>query len=148
MIQYETDSRKIQPGQIFVAIKGHTVDGHDYIDQAISNGASKIIAEREVEARVPVVVVPNTNEYLTKVLQEEYSDQLKKLTLIGVTGTNGKTTTCYLTYQILKALGVKVAYMGTIGFYFEEEKKELPNTTPEILTIYKLFINIKRDALF
>ncbi len=141
MIQYETDSRKIQPGQIFVAIKGHTVDGHDYIDQAISNGASKIIAEREVEARVPVVVVPNTNEYLTKVLQEEYSDQLKKLTLIGVTGTNGKTTTCYLTYQILKALGVKVAYMGTIGFYFEEEKKELPNTTPEILTIYKLFMD-------
>lgn len=141
MIQYETDSRKIQPGQTFVAIKGHTVDGHDYIHQAVLNGASRIIAEREVDVDVPLMVVPNTSEYLTKALQEEYSEELKKLTLIGVTGTNGKTTTCYLTYQILKALGVKVAYMGTIGFYFEEEKQELPNTTPEILTIYKLFMD-------
>lgn len=140
MLKYETDSRKVKPGQTFVAIKGHTVDGHNYISDAIKNGAVAIIAEKEVEASVPVKIVPNSSEYLKEQLVNEYSEELNKLKIIGVTGTNGKTTTCYLTYQLLKSLNVKMAYMGTIGFFFEEEKIELPNTTPEILTIYKLFL--------
>lgn len=138
MINYETDSRKVQPGSTFVAIKGHTVDGHDFIETAIKNGAIKIIAEKEVECSVPVEVVSNTQEYLKEKLVEEYSESLTELKIIGVTGTNGKTTTCYLTYQLLKQLGVKVAYMGTIGFFYDDINLELPNTTPEILTIYKL----------
>ncbi len=139
MIKYETDSRKVKPGSIFVAMKGHTVDGHDYIEDAIKNGAVKIICEKKVNCQVPIEVVPNSEEYLKEKLQEEYSENLKSLKIIGVTGTNGKTTTCYLTYQLLKKLGVNVAYMGTIGFYYGDDKIELPNTTPEILTIYKLF---------
>lgn len=141
MLKYETDSRKVKPGQIFVAIKGHTVDGHDYIASAIENGAIKIIAEHQVEASVPVEIVENTNLWLKETLVQEYSKELKNLKIIGVTGTNGKTTTCYLTYQLLKLFGVKVAYMGTIGFYYEDIQIELPNTTPEILTIYKLLQN-------
>ncbi len=140
MLKYETDSRKVKPGQTFVAIKGHTVDGHDYIESAIKNGATAIIAERPVETSVPVTVVQDSSKYLKEQLVKEYSQSLKKLKIIGVTGTNGKTTTCYLIYQLLKSLDVKAAYMGTIGFFFEEEKIELPNTTPEILTIYKLFL--------
>ena len=140
MLKYETDSRKVKPGQTFVAIKGHTVDGHNYISDAIKNGAVAIIAEKEVEVSVPIKIVPNSSEYLKEQLVKKYSEELNKLKIIGVTGTNGKTTTCYLTYQLLKSLNVKVAYMGTIGFFFEEEKIELPNTTPEILTIYKLFL--------
>lgn len=140
MIAYETDSRKIKKGQTFVAIKGHTVDGHDYIRSAIQNGASRIIAEHEVDASVPVEIVPDSSLYLKNALVKEYGKTLEKLKIIGVTGTNGKTTTCYLTYQLLKALGVQVAYMGTIGFCFLDEQIELPNTTPEILTIYKLFL--------
>lgn len=141
MVNYETDSRLVRKGAIFVAIKGHTVDGHDYIKEAIKNGASKIIAEKEIECSIPLEVVANTKEYLKEKLIEEYQAKLKQLKIIGVTGTNGKTTTCYLTYQLLKQLGIKVAYMGTIGFYFEDIKLELPNTTPEILTIYKLFLD-------
>lgn len=140
MIQYETDSRKIRPGQIFVAIKGHTVDGHDYILEAIQNGAMKIVAEHKVECSVPVEIVKNSAKYLQEKLVSEYSSNLENLKIIGVTGTNGKTTTCFLTYQLLKSLGVKVAYMGTIGFYYEDIHMELPNTTPEILTIYKLLL--------
>ena len=140
MLKYETDSRKVKPGQTFVAIKGHTVDGHNYISDAIKNGAVAIIAEKEVEVSVPIKIVPNSSEYLKEQLVKKYSEELNKLKIIGVTGTNGKTTTCYLTYQLLKSLNVKMAYMGTIGFFFEEEKIELPNTTPEILTIYKLFL--------
>lgn len=141
MIKYETDSRNIIPGQIFVAIKGNTVDGHDYIKQAIEKGAVKIIAEHEVDCDIPVEVVEDSATYLKEKLIEEYSQNLKDLKIIGVTGTNGKTTTCYLTYQLLKKLGVKVAYMGTIGFFYEKTKIELPNTTPEILTIYKLILD-------
>lgn len=142
MLKYETDSRKIQKGQVFVAIPGHTVDGHDYIENAILNGASEVIAEKDVKASVPVHKVANTSIFLKEELKKLYADRINELKIIGVTGTNGKTTTCYLTYQLLKKLGVKVAYMGTIGFYFEEEVKPLPNTTPDILTIYKLFTEV------
>lgn len=146
MMKYETDSRKVMKGQTFVAMKGVTVDGHDYIKQAISNGASHIICEKEIECEIPFTVVQNSSSYLTEKLVEEYSEALSSLDIIGVTGTNGKTTTCYLTYQLLKSLGVKVAYMGTIGFYYEDEKIELPNTTPEILTIYKLFLDVLKKG--
>ena len=138
MINYETNSKLVKPGNIFVAIKGHTVDGHDYINDAIKNGAIKIIAEKQVECSVPLELVSSTEEYLKETLQKEYSSLFQKLKIIGVTGTNGKTTTCYLTYQLLKKLGVKVAYMGTIGFFYENIDKELSNTTPDMLTTYKL----------
>ena len=139
MIEIETDTRKIKPGQTYVAITGHTVDGHDFIDKAIEAGATKVVVEKDVEASVPVEKVESTKDYVNKVLVEKYSKPLDDLTIVGVTGTNGKTTTCYLTYQMLKELGVKAAYIGTIGFYYGDEKRELPNTTPDILSLYKLF---------
>lgn len=146
MIKYETDSRNIIPGQIFVAIKGNTVDGHNFVSQAEEKGAIKIIAEHEVESNIPVEIVKDSSVYLKERLLEEYKENLKNLKIIGVTGTNGKTTTCYLTYQLLKKLGVKVAYMGTIGFIYEKTKIELPNTTPEILTIYKLLLDAMENG--
>ncbi len=138
MIKYETDSRKVKPGQTFVTIKGYTVDGHDYIESAIKNGADSIIAEKKVQVSVPVTVVKDSAKYFQEKLVKEYSDDFKKLKLIGITGTNGKTTSAYLTYQMLGKLGKKAAYMGTIGFMCGDYYEELPNTSPEILTIYKL----------
>ena len=147
MIKYETNSKLIQKGQIFVAIKGHTVDGHDYINEAIKNGASKIICEKEINSSIPYEIVNDTKEYLKNVLVAEYSDEINKLKLIGVTGTNGKTTTCYLTYQMLQKLGKSVAYLGTIGYYQNEKYIELNNTTPDILTLYKLLIDAVNDGI-
>lgn len=141
-MKYETDSRKIKPGQIFVAIKGHTVDGHDYITNAVDNGAIRIIAEKKVTANVPVEVVPSTEEYLKKHLKEDYADQINKLQIIGITGTNGKTTTAYLTYQLLNLLGIDTAYLGTIGYKYHNKNVELDNTTPDILTIYKILLEL------
>lgn len=138
MIKYETDSRKVVPGQTFVAIKGYTVDGHNYIDSAIKNGASEIIAEKEVESTVPVTVVDNSAKYFQERLVKEYSSNYKDLKIVGITGTNGKTTSAYLTYQTINLLGHKAAYIGTLGFMCDEYHEELPNTCPEILTIYKL----------
>ena len=143
MFKYETNSRLIKPGQTFVAIKGYTVDGHDYIEDAIKNGATAIIAEKEVRCSVPVTVVENSAEYYQKLLVKEYKDDFKDLKLIGITGTNGKTTSAWLTYQMLLGLGKKAAYIGTLGFICENYYKELPNTSPEILTIYKLLDKAK-----
>lgn len=146
MIEFETDSRKIKPGQTFVAIKGFTVDGHDYINSAIEKGATKVVVEKDVNVDVEKEIVPSTKEYIKNKLVELYSEGLKDLTIIGLTGTNGKTTTCYLTYQMLNKLGIKCAYLGTIGFYYDDVKIELPNTTPEILTVYKLLYEAKEHG--
>ena len=143
MFKYETNSKLIKPGQTFVAIKGYTVDGHDYIDDAIKNGATHVIAEKDVKCSVPVTVVENSARYYQKLLVKEYKDDFKDLKLIGITGTNGKTTSAWLTYQMLLNLGKKAAYIGTIGFICGDINEILPNTSPEILTIYKLLEKAK-----
>lgn len=139
MINIKTNSRKVKPGDTFVAIKGFTVDGHDYIEDAIKAGATKIVCEHGSYS-VETLVVPSTKEWVQKYIVNNYKDEVNKLRIIGVTGTNGKTTTCFLTYQALKKLGVNAAYMGTIGFYYGDTKYELNNTTPEILDLYSYFI--------
>lgn len=139
MINIKTDSRKIKPGDTFVAIKGLTVDGHDFIEKAIELGASKIVCEHGSYS-VETLVVPNTKKWLQEYLITNYKDGVNKIKLIGMTGTNGKTTTCFLTYQMLLSLGKKAAYMGTIGFYMPGVKRELNNTTPEILDVYSMII--------
>ena len=139
MINIKTDSRKVVVGDTFVAIKGLTVDGHDFIEKAIDNGATKIVCEHGSYA-VETLVVPNTKEWLQQYLLDNYKDEVNKIKLIGMTGTNGKTTTCFLTYQMLLSLGKKAAYMGTIGFYMPNVKRELNNTTPEILDVYSMIV--------
>lgn len=141
-MKYEIDSRKVKPGQIFVAIKGHTVDGHDYIEDAIKNGAIKIIAEKAVPCSIPLEVVPSTEEYLKHALKEEYEDVLKQLKIIGITGTNGKTTTAYLTYQLLNMFEEKCAYLGTLGLKYQNEEMETGNTTPNIIRLYEILLSL------
>lgn len=147
MLNIKTDSRLVEPGDTFVAIKGHTVDGHDYINSAIEKGATKIIAEHG-NYNVETIIVDNTEKYLNDYLVENISKQFEKLKFIGITGTNGKTTTAYLTSQMLTELGINNAYIGTIGFYINSKLiKELPNTTPDILMLYNLILeSIEKDV--
>ena len=146
MLKYETDSRIVKPGQIFVAIPGYTVDGHDFIEKAIENGASGLIVSKDVNYDLPTTKVDDTSKYLTDTLVKEYSNELKDMKFIGITGTNGKTTTCYLIYQLLRELNVNAAYLGTIGFYHGEDFTPLNNTTPDILTLYKLLLGAKEKG--
>ena len=144
MINIKIDSRKVKAGDIFVAIKGSTVDGHDYIEKAIENGATKVVVEHDVDVEVEKEIVSDTNKWLTDYISTHYAKEIADMNIIGVTGTNGKTTTAYLTYQILNELGSKTAYIGTIGFYLpDEDFIELPNTTPNILDLYELFLAAK-----
>lgn len=129
----QCDSRKIKVGDTFIALYGRNTDGHKYIEDAINRGAKKVIAEYG-SYDVQTLIVDNTNDYLNKYLKVNYID----IKIIGVTGTNGKTTTCYLIYQLLNKLGVKCAYIGTLGYILDDKIKELDNTTPGSLDIYYL----------
>ena len=134
----QVDSRNVKKGDTFLALRGVSSDGHHYISKAIENGASKIIAE-EGNYSVLTEIVPDTREYLAQYLKQEYQTMINDITLIGITGTNGKTTTAYLLYQALNKLGEKTAYIGTIGFYLEDKVRSLNNTTPDLFDLYELF---------
>lgn len=137
------DSRKVKKGDIFVALsKQH--DGHEYINDAIKNGASKVVVEKGLYG-VETIVVNDTHEYLVNYLKENYYDEIKDLKLIGMTGTNGKTTTCFLIYQALNNLNIKTAYIGTIGFYIDGKVKDLPNTTPDICDMYEMLLECNKN---
>lgn len=137
-LNIKDDSRKIKKGDTFIALK-KVNDGHDYILDAIKNGATKIIAEHG-NFEVETVTVSDTHNYLVDYLYDNYYDKIKNLKLIGMTGTNGKTTTCFLIYQALNKLNIKCAYIGTIGFYLDKKVRNLNNTTPDILEIYELLL--------
>lgn len=147
MINIKIDSRKVVPGDTFIAIKGATVDGHDFIEKAIQNGATKVVVDRDITTSVETVKVDDTTEYMIDYISKTYQDEINELNIIGITGTNGKTTTAYLTYQLLNALDSKSAYIGTIGYYVPgEEVVELPNTTPVIIDLYDLILEAKRKG--
>ena len=120
----QVDSRKVKKGDTFIALRGVDTDGHDYILKAINNGASKIICE-EGNYDVETLIVPDTRDYLANYLKEEFKNIRDKIKLIGITGTNGKTTTAFLIHEAFNYLGVKAAYIGTIGFYMDKKIKDL-----------------------
>ncbi len=137
MIDIKSDSRKIKKGDTFVALRGITSDGHDYIEKAINNGATKIVAEHG-DYSVETIIVPDTREYLNNYLKDKYGYLIDEMTLMGITGTNGKTTSAFLTYEALNKLGYKCAYIGTVGFYLEEKVYDLPNTNCDICDTYEM----------
>ena len=131
ILNIKDDSRKIKKGDTFIAID----NGKNYIIDAINNGASKVIVEEGLY-HVETLTVSNTHEYLINYLSN-YKFNFK---LIGITGTNGKTTSCYLIYQMLNKLGYKCAYIGTIGFYKDKFVRNLNNTTPDVLELYEMLL--------
>lgn len=135
----KTNSKEVKNNDIFIALKGIKNDGHDYIEEAIDKGASYIISE-DKEYSKPTLVVEDTTKFLNEFLSNNFSFLINKMCLIGITGTNGKTTSCFLIYELLKKLNIKCAYIGTIGFYIDEKIKDLNNTTPDILTLYNLLL--------
>ena len=141
-IDLKTDSRKVKPGDTFIAIRNVNRDGHDYIDMAIKNGAARVIVE-EGDYAVETIKVKDTRAYLKKYLYENYYPYFKDMKLIGVTGTNGKTTIGYLMYQMMTMLHYPCAYMGTIGFYYGDQFIPMVNTTPDIDVLYDLFLKAK-----
>ncbi|MBQ9182119.1 MAG: UDP-N-acetylmuramoyl-L-alanyl-D-glutamate--2,6-diaminopimelate ligase [Bacilli bacterium] len=140
MINIKSDSRKIKPGDTFVALKCVDNDGHKFVDKAIENGASKVIVEHG-NYSVETQIVDNTRDYITSFLKEKNKKELEKIKIIGITGTNGKTTSAFLLYQALNLAHHKAAYIGTIGFYMDKKITDLPNTTVDIVDLYELLLD-------
>ena len=137
-----SDSRQISKGMLFVAVSGTTVDGHDYIGKAIEKGAGAIVCEKIPEqlgtCDVPFVVVPDTAQALGMLLDTWYDHPSSKLTLIGVTGTNGKTTVATLLYHLFDRLGYKCGLISTVCNYIGQEAIPTTHTTPDAVTLHAL----------
>jgi UDP-N-acetylmuramyl-tripeptide synthetase len=135
------DSREVAPGDVFFALRGAGVDGHDYLGQAIALGASAVFVEampEGLELRDAVaVVVPDTRRALAPVSVRFFGAPSEELFLVGVTGTNGKTSTTYLVESILSAAGRNVGVIGTVEVRFAGEHRRTPNTTPESLDLQR-----------
>lgn len=136
------DSRNVLPGYVFVCIKGYATDGHKYVDAAIKNGAAVIVAEDKVESEVPVWYTDNSRRMLAELACTFYGDPSSKFKLIGVTGTNGKTTITYMVKSILEAAGYVTGVIGTnqniIGDKVLVTQSTTP-TTPNALELQQLF---------
>lgn len=134
------DDRKVNKGDLFVCIKGFTVDGHDFAEKALEKGASVIVSERPLSIEgAPVVIVPNTVRALALIANRFFDYPTNSFTLVGITGTNGKTTTTYLLEKIFEYEAKKTALIGTIQLKIGEETKELANTTPDALQLQTYF---------
>ncbi|MDQ0339218.1 UDP-N-acetylmuramoyl-L-alanyl-D-glutamate--2,6-diaminopimelate ligase [Caldalkalibacillus uzonensis] len=135
----ELDSRQVTPGSLFVCIPGFRVDGHQFARQAVEQGARAILAQKPLDVPVPVIVVPDTRRALAYVANCFYGFPTQKLRLIGVTGTNGKTTVTYLIEKMLEDQGLKTGRIGTINMKIGNRVQEVKNTTPESLHLQQAF---------
>lgn len=143
----ENNSKNIKKGDMFIAIKGFAVDGHQYVNSAIENGAIAILVEEGCDLKsfnitedVTIIMAKDTRKALAVVASNFYKHPSRKFKLIGVTGTKGKTTTTFMIKEILEKAGKKVGLIGTIATYINGEKiKDSDRTTPESIELQKIF---------
>lgn len=140
VVQIDYDSRQVKLGSLFVCIQGANVDGHDYIDQVIKQGANVIVVEKVVSQRsgVTFVKVDDARYALALLSCAFYDHPSRKMTVIGITGTKGKTTTSYMMESILQNASKKVGIIGTIGSIVNGQLRPTKNTTPESFELQKL----------
>lgn len=135
-----TDNRRVQPGDLFVCIKGYTVDGHSFAKQAEEAGAVAIVCEHTIEnIRIPQIIVADTKVELPRLAHLIFNKPTEKLNLFGLTGTNGKTTTAYILEHLLGGFEGHVGYIGTNGIRYNDVFIEPKNTTPEPLSLQQTF---------
>jgi UDP-N-acetylmuramoyl-L-alanyl-D-glutamate--2,6-diaminopimelate ligase len=142
------DSRKVQRGDLFVAVHGTASDGHDFIDDAIARGAAAVVVERaRAQATVPQIVVENSPQALALVAARFYGDPARELVLCGVTGTNGKTSTTFLVQSIMQSAGRKMGIIGTLGHGVGNLVRD-PHTTPDAITLHSWLRAMRDQSCF
>lgn len=139
------NSKEVKPGDIFVCTKGVNVDRHDFIDEAIRNGASFLVVKQEGNYKVPYIKVEDPNKELASLSRKFYDNPQNKLKLIGITGTDGKTTTASIIQDLLGH--DDCGYIGTNGVEGKNFKEKISNTTPECHLIYKYLSLFAKEEL-
>ncbi len=151
----ESNSKKIEKGFLFVAIKGFTVDGHEFIGSAIENGAVAVVVDElcdlkalKIPSNVTLIVAKDTREFLALASANFYGNPSEKFKLIGITGTKGKTTTTFMIKEILEKAGKKVGLIGTIATYINGRKiADSDRTTPESLELQRMFADMVKEGV-
>ena len=144
------DSREVEKDNIFIAVSGFEVDGHQFISQAIKNGATAIIIEKDIpqyESGITYIKVNNSRKTMAELAKNFFEDPLSEIKLIGITGTNGKTTTSYLLYNILKEAAGKAALFGTIKNIIGDQELASSRTTPESIDLYRYFAQMREEGV-
>jgi UDP-N-acetylmuramoyl-L-alanyl-D-glutamate--2,6-diaminopimelate ligase len=134
------DSREVEPGALFFCVPGEKVDGHEFAAAAVEAGAVALVAERELaEVDVPQVVVPDARVVMAPMAARFFGDPTGELKVVGITGTNGKTTTAFLLREILEAGGVRCGLLGTVKQVVGGVEEEVERTTPEAIDLQRTF---------
>jgi len=134
------DSRRVKPGWCFVAMRGESTDGNRFIDQAVANGAVAVVSDSAAPREgLAWAVVPHGRRALARLSANFYRHPAEKLTITGITGTNGKTTTSFILSRMLRAAGRKLALLGTVEYRIGNESFPAPHTTPEALELNEIF---------
>jgi UDP-N-acetylmuramoyl-L-alanyl-D-glutamate--2,6-diaminopimelate ligase/murE/murF fusion protein len=141
------DSRRIKPGALFVAVPGFETDGHDYIHEAVNQGAVAVLTQKPVVCNAATIQVKNTRKALAAVAVRFFDNPSEKLHITGVTGTNGKTTTAYLIETILLEAGFKVGVIGTVNYRYNGKVFNNPTTTPESLDLQRILAEMVQDDI-
>lgn len=143
------NSKKTQPNDIFVCLTGEHVDGHEYAEEALANGAIACVVERRLNLDAPQIVVADTSEMIAKIADLLYVSPSTKLNIIGVTGTNGKTTVTHLLQKLYEAFGQKCALIGTLGhkFFSGDKYHDAKHTTPQAPELQRLLYDINEKCI-
>lgn len=141
------DHRKVKPGALFVCIKGHTLDGHDFAKEAAENGAAAILSERDMSQSLPLIVVNDTKHAMAVLADAFCGHPTGNLHLVGITGTNGKTTTSFMIEEIFRDAGRKTGLIGTISMKIGDRIIETKNTTPDTIVLQKTFASMVSEGV-
>jgi len=141
------NSREVQPGGLFVAIPGLKFDGHDYIGSAVSRGAAAVVSQRPVALNVWNIDVENSRKALAVLSSRFYGNPSEKLKIIGITGTNGKTTTAYIIEKILLQAGISVGVIGTLNYRYCGKVFDISMTTPESSDLQRILSEMLTDGV-
>jgi UDP-N-acetylmuramoyl-L-alanyl-D-glutamate--2,6-diaminopimelate ligase len=133
------DSRKAGPGTLFCCVEGYRRDGHEFAAQAVENGAVALLVERPLGLNVPEVAVPSVRAAMGPLAARFYEDPTAQLKTIGITGTNGKTTTAYLVRALLQAAGTQTGLLGTVTSVIGGQERPVQRTTPEAIDLQAAF---------
>ncbi|MBQ9624796.1 MAG: UDP-N-acetylmuramyl-tripeptide synthetase, partial [Clostridia bacterium] len=141
------DSREVKKGSLFFCITGYKSDGHSFAADAVKSGAAALMVSRRLDIDIPQILVEDERAAMATISANFFGKPFESMTMIGVTGTNGKTTTTYLCANVAKSLGKKVGIIGTICNYIMDEEISSKNTTPESVELMRLLALMREKGV-